>query len=150
MACARSLTPREQTWVADHLAPGEARLFWAQAKADQRHAHDVARWVAGRPDAGHGLIRAALLHDVGKRHTRLGVIGRSLATIAHLLGLPLAGRLRRYMEHGPLGAADLADLGVEPAVEAFARFHHQAPPARLPDDLTAADWAILVDADHRA
>ena len=140
---ARDLDAAERARVSGWLQPGEAALFLAQSAADQRHgltaADRVASVVAGRSE----LIRAALLHDVGKRHARLGPIGRVAASLAIRLRLPLRGRLRAYRDHGPLGAAELADLGAEPMVVDFTSAHHGS----RPDSFDPADWALLTEAD---
>lgn len=139
---ARRLTAVEESWVRDLLHPGEAALFFAQAAADQRHGYDCARWAGASID-DPGPIRAALLHDVGKRHSRLGTAGRSLATIAIKLHLPLGARWRQYRDHGALGAAELSRLGAEPLVTGFARHHHARPPAGFDSTI----WNTLQRAD---
>ena len=117
-------------------------MFFAQSPADQRHGHDCARWVAAGID-GAGPVRAALLHDVGKRHSRLGTLGRSLATIAIKLRLPLSARWRQYRDHGALGAAELSRLGAEALVVGFAGEHHGGRPPGF--DQTV--WDTLQSAD---
>jgi len=140
---ARALSPAEQDRVAGWLRPAERSLFWGQPAADQRHALECALAVAaaapGRPD----LLRAALLHDVGKRHAGLGAAGRSLATTADFLRLPAGARGKAYLDHGPRGAAELAAAGAEPLVVSYARHHHLARPAEFP----ATDWQVLLRAD---
>lgn len=139
---ATPLTAPEESWVRTVLQPGEAAVFFAQSPADQRHGHDCARWVtAGIAELGP--VRAALLHDVGKRHSRLGTLGRSLATIAIKLRLPLSARWRQYRDHGALGAAELSTLGAEPLVVGFAREHHSGRPTGF--DQTV--WDTLQRAD---
>jgi hypothetical protein len=94
----------------------ERKLFLQQADADRRHAVRVAcRLLA----AGHSddlLIRAALLHDVGKS----GVAIR----VWHRVGWVLAGRLRTRLtvvgafralaNHPSIGAARLRSIGADP------------------------------------
>ena len=103
-----------------------------------RHALRVA---PGRTD----LARGALLHDIGKRHARLGLAGRSLAGAVRALGLPSWGRVRRYLEHGEIGASELEAAGAEPLVVGYARHHHDPVP---PPEVTRGDWEVLVAADH--
>ncbi len=142
---ARRLRPIEQLEVAALLEGGEeARLFWAQATADQRHGLRAARLVqAQRPEARR-LARAALLHDVGKQHAGLGVVGRTIAGVVEQLRLRPTGRVALYLDHGAQGAEDLEAAGSEPLVVEFARHHHgERPPA-----IAAADWAVLQAADR--
>ena len=138
------LRPDEVARVEEWLAgrPSALRAFFGQPRADQRHAYEAAVSVAeaapGRPD----LVRAALLHDVGKRHANLGAVGRVLATLAIRLRLPLTPRWRLYRDHGRLAAAELGDE--EPVVIEFAR-HHQIG---RPPTISTADWEILTSADR--
>jgi len=139
---ARRPAPAEQAWVASLLTDPEAVLFWAQPGVDQRHALDVARRAAAA-GAPSGVVTAALLHDVGKRHSATGIVARSLASVAALLHLPVRGRWRTYLEHGSLGAIDLEAAGSDPLTVAFARHHHGRRPDSVPADL----WDTLSQAD---
>lgn len=138
----RRLEPEEADWVRSQLRPVEASLFFAQGTADRRHGYRAGRWVAGndRPD----LVRVALLHDVGKRHARLGVAGRVAASLLALLGRRPRGRMGAYLSHGPLAAAELAELGAEPLVVGYARHHHGARPASFDPEA----WRLLEQADR--
>jgi hypothetical protein len=138
---ARPLTPREEAEVAGLLDDRWAALFWAQPVMDQRHAIDAARFVLTARPGDRDLARAALLHDVGKRHARLGVPGRVAATVLALLGLPAPGRLGVYLDHARLGADDLAGAGE--LIEAYARHQDDGRPEAVP----APAWALLKEAD---
>ena len=129
--------------VAQLLPPASARLFFAQNAMDQAHALEVARRVQAEVPERSDLIRAALLHDVGKRHAGLGVIGRSIASMLAILRLPKPRRARAYLDHGRLGAKDLKDVGEGDLVIRFAGGHHGPAPA----DVEPAAWRVLEDAD---
>jgi putative nucleotidyltransferase with HDIG domain len=140
----RALTPDEQARVDGWLREDERSLFWGQQAADQRHAYEAARsCLAEQPDRPD-LVRAALLHDVGKRHARLGVVGRVTASLLRLARMPAPGRLGAYLDHGRLGAEELAAGGAEPIVVRFARHHHEAEP---PAGVAPEDWVVLRRAD---
>ena len=141
---ARPLSPREQTEVAALLRDPERDLFWRQPAADQRHCLEAARRVLSAAPGRRELARAALLHDVGKRHARLGVIGRSLASGLELVRLPAPGRLNAYLQHGPIGADELRSVGAEGLVVAFTEHHHGTRPAHIQQD----DWMLLLEADE--
>ena len=118
----------------------EAALFFSQPPADQQHALAAAR------HAPLPLRRAALLHDVGKQSSKLGVWGRVLASGAAKLRIPVRGRFAQYLDHGPIGAGMLERLGAERVVVDYARHHH----TRQPDSISDEDWAALADADRKA
>jgi putative nucleotidyltransferase with HDIG domain len=138
-----ALDPVERRTVEGWLRPGEDALFFSQSVADQRHGHTAALRIEQRAPDRLDLIRAALLHDVGKRHARLGPVGRVAASLAVRLHFPVRGRFLAYRDHGRLGAAELRDLGAEPTVVEFAEAHHEA----RPDAFDPTDWEALEEAD---
>jgi len=129
--------------VREHLADEQATLFWRQQYQDQRHALEVAARVAAVRGNDRVAIKAALLHDVGKRHSRLGAFARSLATVLDATGLPLPDRMAAYRAHGPLGARELAACECEPLVVEFAGRH----PGPAPAGIDPARWRVLLEAD---
>lgn len=147
----------EEAWACAWLSGSEAALWRAQHPLDRRHAVVVARRVAPAPGAaGPGgdrgdepawLVPAALLHDVGKAEAPLGLLGRTVATLAELVGLRRApGVLGRYLRYPERGAELLAGAGSRPEVVAWAREHHHRPdewtlPPRWAQALAAADRA---------
>ena len=143
MLLARRLSPQEQDEVARWLRSGEAAIYWAQQKADQRHGLVTARKLAAQAPDDLELIRAGLLHDVGKSGLRISAFGRSLATLADLVGLPLSARYQAYRDHGPIGGSALAALGAEPLAVAFASRHPGGPPP----DMDPVRWQLLLEAD---
>ena len=119
-------------------------MYWDQGRADQRHGLAAARMVrTSRPDRTD-LIRAALLHDVGKRSARLGPVGRTLATILDRLGIAGTVRFDLYLDHGGIAARELARAGAEPLVVAFTRHHHR----ERPEEISHEDWDLLQAADR--
>lgn len=140
---AQPLDADERAEVELFLTDADRGLFWLQDAADQRHALATARAVRGRLGNHTEAIRAALFHDVGKVHSRLGPFRRSLATVLGALRLPMPVRFRTYLDHGPHGADDLAERGVEALVVAFAR-HHPGP---APPSIDPGVWQVLLDAD---
>jgi hypothetical protein len=141
---ARPLTPAEQRQVAGLLRPDERPLFWRQSPADQRHGYECACRVLSRAPARRDLVRAALLHDVGKGAARVRVPGRVLAAVLSGLHLPAPGELEDYLAHGPRGAEALRAAGAEPLVASYAQHHHGKPPP----EVAADDWHLLAAADH--
>jgi len=136
--------PAAQQWVATHLHGEAARLFFAQSAMDQAHAVDIAHRVERAAPGRGDLVRAALLHDVGKNSSRLGVAGRTAASLLAITHLPTSGRMRDYLEHGRLGATALGALGETPLTVAFARSPHDP---RAPAGIGPEDWETLHSAD---
>lgn len=121
-----------------------AGLFFAQAPPDQRHAYHAALTVVASGTADTDVIVAALMHDVGKRHARLGVIGRSVASVLIGLGGPLTERMTAYRDHPIIGARELAALGAPGLAIDFA-LHHQDD---RPSTIDPGVWDVLMAADQ--
>jgi hypothetical protein len=139
---ARDLDDDELAMLGELLSEPELELFMGQAPLDRRHGYRAARFAS---DAGAAdeVVRAAALHDVAKRHARLGVFGRVAASVCIKLGLPVRGRFETYRDHGPIGAAELAAVGAPQIAVTYARFHHEVPPPGVDVDI----WALLDAAD---
>ena len=110
---------------------------------DQRHGLDAAKQVLALAPERPDLVPPALLHDVGKRHSRLGVIGRVFATIAKAFGWVWLPRVRSYVDHGLIGGRELADAGSSNLTVDFAVHHATARPASMEGEI----WGILHGAD---
>ena len=85
-----------------HLLEDEFSLWTKMTAIDQRHSLVVAqRFVTLKPDAQRDHVAAALLHDVGKVESDLGITMRVIAT---LIG-PRTKRLLAYHNHEAIGLA---------------------------------------------
>ena len=152
-------------WALDRLEPGEQRLFNRLTTYDQRHAIESAQW-ADQELATMGVtdrapfVAAVLLHDVGKYHAQLDPTRRAVATVlGSAAGRPTTRawsqrshgflcRVGMYVEHGPIGADDLRDVGARPEAIAWSAAHHEPP-----STWDALNWpdgvaAVLDRADH--
>lgn len=144
VATARRLTVLEKAVVENWLTVETSEIFFAQDHADQRHGYDAALSVVAAGVKDSEVIMAALLHDVGKRHARLGIIGRSVASVLILLRFPLPERMAAYRDHGPVAARELGSLSVPSLVIDFAMHHH----GRRPPTIAPATWRLLIAADE--
>lgn len=144
VASARQLTDYEQAEVGEWVSGDLQTLFLAQDHADQRHGYEAARSVIELGRASPDVIEAALLHDIGKRHAGLGLVGRSAASVLIVLNLPLSARMSAYRDHGPVGSAELADAGAGSLAVDFALHHHD----QRPESITRDVWETLVAADQ--
>jgi hypothetical protein len=103
--------PADEAWVDRWLLAAERELWTRLPNHDRRHAIGVARrFVELRPDASRAEVAGALLHDIGKLDSGLGVTARVWATSVG----PRTARLRRYHEHEAIGAHMLAEAGSDP------------------------------------
>ncbi|HET6812196.1 MAG TPA: HD domain-containing protein [Acidimicrobiales bacterium] len=149
----------EEQWARLQLLPGERALWDRMSGADRRHAAGVARSVEAALDGGaeRAVLAAALLHDVGKLDSGLGVWGRVGATVAGLAGARAraaeweersgpVGRVGRYLRHPERGAALLREAGSDGLTVAWARCHH-LPPERWDPAVPPAVGAALKSCD---
>lgn len=139
----RALTPHELDVLSAVLTEAEVALFGRQSDLDQRHGYQSAVFAqnaGGSPE----MVRAAALHDIGKRHAGLGVVGRVVASIVIKLGLPTRRRIDLYRRHGQLGAAELLEIGSPDLVVTYTRHHHDARPTSF----DARTWGLLTAADE--
>lgn len=140
----RRLTETEVDEVTRWLSPPLATIFLSQPAVDQRHGYEACHIILRSGQSREDLVVAALTHDVAKRHARLGVIGRTLATLLISTGVRLGNRMTAYRDHGLVGARELSDAGAPPVAVAFA-MHHQG---ERPRSITEDDWDLLVSADQ--
>ena len=74
---------------------------------DQRHSIAVLRrFLSLRPSATRPEMRAALLHDIGKLQSNLGVLGRVVATLIGRRG----ERFTAYHDHENIGSQMLQNI----------------------------------------
>jgi hypothetical protein len=132
--------PHDTAWVQTILTEPE-HLLWSRMKPhDRRHSVAVARRVERTlADTPHHddsrWLAAALLHDVGKLDSGLGVFARVAATLAGAAaGHDMAeawsakrGITRRfglYLRHAELGETRLRVIGARDEAAAWAGAHH--------------------------
>jgi hypothetical protein len=127
-------------WVESVLTPAGFVQFRRQPNHDQRHAIAVARDVQARLAGTEYAddprwISAALLHDIGKLDSRLGVYGRVVATISGaVVGREHAevwsessGFIRRvglYLRHTELGGDRIRIAGEPEEAALWSATHH--------------------------
>jgi hypothetical protein len=87
-------------WVNATLRENEYDLWKRMKSYDQRHSIEVARrFTDMHPAYTPDQVAAALLHDIGKVESDLGVLGRVIATVVG----PIGTRFRLYHDHESIG-----------------------------------------------
>lgn len=140
---AKPLDSAERATVESWLAPELSDIFFSQPSPDQRHGYAAGLFVL-EAGAEPEVVTAALLHDTGKRHSGLGVMGRVFASLLIKWRLPLPPRVRSYRDHGLLAAGELSSAGAPSLAIDYALHHHHSRPASIP----AATWELLELADR--
>jgi len=153
----------DEAWVASVLPPALFAEWRSMPSHDRRHSIGVARrtrdGLRGAEDLAHDpeWTAAALVHDVGKLDSGLGVLGRVLATLTRgALGHERTDRwvarrgvrlrFARYYRHGALGADRIRASGGSEATARWAAVHHD--PSRWAETgIPAAVMAALDAAD---
>jgi putative nucleotidyltransferase with HDIG domain len=78
---ARPLTQEESAEIRSILNAAEYALFWRYALSDQRHGYNVMCLLRENGHTDTDLLKAALLHDVGKTRANLRVWDRSFVIL---------------------------------------------------------------------
>ncbi len=135
-----AMGPEDWALAARWLSPSERALFQRMQRPDQIHCARVARWLLAEGEADEIIVRAALLHDVGKARYRLGVVHRTLyVLLAPLfrafppLFMGASGESHWWMpyyviaNHPRLGASMLAQAGCDERLWRLVELHQQDP-----------------------
>jgi len=135
--------------LAQHLDPPQRDLFREMSPIDQRHCLDVLHTLLRQGRSDPDLLRAALLHDVGKRGIRLWhrVAGVLLGAFWPTLLEKLAVNRPQswlygfyiYRYHADLSAELAERSGCPPSVVELVRGHHTLPENEQAQALQEAD-----------
>lgn len=127
-----ALARPDDAWAARWLAAPEAALYQAMDRRDRAHACAVAKAVLrADPGAEPLLVRAALLHDLGKSERRFAAWERIAAHLYCPAALPaeprlpgLRGAWQAKLHHPRYGAARVLGAGgCAEVAEIIARHH---------------------------
>jgi hypothetical protein len=147
----------------EYLSPAERQLFARMEPADQRHSVGVLRSLLSMGIEDATLLKAALLHDVGKSRCRIGVVHRTVAVLLTAIfgELPSFAWQRNtgfwmpfyVLENHPrIGAVMLARAGSEERVWRLTELHQLEP--ELVGRVNDNEWvrwalALLRKADNK-
>ncbi|MHB1414665.1 MAG: HD domain-containing protein [Chloroflexota bacterium] len=144
------VTSAERALVADHLTPAEHALFLRLPPAYQRHSVAVWQRLRAQGERNPDLLRAALLHDVGKSRAQLTLGHRVLIVLLERFAPGVLRALARgegasgwraafqvHDRHALIGARLAADAGA-PEVAITLIANHHCPPSPRDDDALRA------------
>jgi len=128
-----SFARADDAFAKSWLIREEFGLYLQMDVRDRDHACVVAKaLLRSLPDASDKLIRAALLHDIGKSAARYNPVERifvHLYTPKNLPAQPRLGGLRgtwqRRLHHAAYGAELILNAGGDPEVAEIVRRHHK-------------------------
>lgn len=134
-----------------YLNSEELALFLKLPRHEKRHAIDTARTIIKmnvKENKGI-LIKAALLHDIGKTEPASGIIMKSILVLIDKIFPRICFRLSKrfrvfntYYNHPQIGACLLEKTNTENKVKLLVRYHHSEKNA----DIEGMD--ILKKADN--
>lgn len=136
------LSNEERDVVAGCLSPTALDLFLSMSPADQRHSLRVLQGLQERGWTEPDVLRAALLHDVGKAAGRVPFWTRPVIVLLKRFSPSLLASLTTYPVlpqqlsrwrcalsyawwHAEVGADLAAQVGLSERAVAYIRLHHQ-------------------------
>lgn len=131
-----SPSPEDLAEVESLLLDSEFLLWRKLPAMDQRHSIAVwRRFLNLRPGATQPELRAALLHDIGKIQSNLGVLGRVVATLLGRRG----ERFTAYHDHEKIGSEMLQNIDSDSVTIQLVAGSDQSDIAGALSDLRDAD-----------
>lgn len=146
---ARPLSAESQAEIKAVLHSAEYILFQRFSYNDQQHSLRVLRLLKQQAHTQASLLKAALLHDIGKIRTQLTILDRCLIVLVakllpqkadawgHDLREPLRWRKAFVTkEQHPQWGATLAEAAGSDTQTVALIYWHQAKPATAPSEIT--------------
>lgn len=149
------LNSKEENYLSQNLNSTEHSLFKKLSISEQKHsirvAMDVEKSCESYKESGatidkERLVKAALLHDIGKIFGKLNAIEKSILVILNKLS---KGKIKKYnhinkvnvyYNHADMGAELLKEYDIDESTIYLVRNHHR----NIEDN---AELEVLVDCD---
>ena len=131
--------PQDQRFLEKYLSDKEISLFYQLRIAEQRHCLNIAYDCLKIKKNNPTLIKAALLHDIGKVGSNLTLINKALVVLSIKFRIPkkmlptfLTKALYYKENHPEIGGTLLRKIGTEKDVILLSRYHHLDSSSELP------------------
>lgn len=138
----------DRIFIENYLNDKEQELFYKLRLSEQRHSLNVAYGCHKEMPDNTTLIKAALLHDIGKIGSNLSIINKSLAVISIALKIEdsylptfLRQALHYKLNHGQLGYELLNHIVSNEKILMLIKHHH------CPENFMIPEMKVLVTHD---
>lgn len=124
----------DEKFINQYLNNNELKLFYKLSKSEQKHsvkvAYDVKKTCERENINSQLLIKAALLHDIGKTFKKLNSIDKSILVMADNMTKGSVRKLSKikkvnvYYNHGKIGSDILEKYGYDKELLYLIENHH--------------------------
>lgn len=139
----------DKTFIEKYLDSNEQELFYKLRVSEQRHSLNVSYGCYKEMSDNTTLIKAALLHDIGKIDSNLSIINKSLVVVFMALSIKdsylptfLRQAINYKLNHGQLGYELLKNIVFDEKVLMLIKYHH------YPEKYMTPEMQILVTHDN--
>lgn len=143
------ITLEEENFVSEYLTSVEIIIYNKLSKADRKHATKVAYNLFNTFPLDFNLIKAGLLHDIGKTLRPLSVIEKTFAVLLSIFFPKIVKRLSAkktsflhiYLQHAEIGFDIAKSLCLDNDILFLIKNHHKS-------DLQDKRLRALISADN--
>lgn len=128
------INKRDLDFIHSNLNDDELKLFYKLSVQEQKHsikvAYDVEKVCKSNNLDSKLLMKAALLHDIGKAHKKLNIIDKSIMVLADNVtkgGIKRFSNIKKinvYYNHGKIAKDILENSNYDPKLLYLIENHH--------------------------